>query len=167
MRTTLRLPGVSPGTSAFVLHLLSVFASAFAVQMVVAGVANVHDWPALLALVCSGAAAGLVAAVNLVLGLIPNLNVTLAKFLGSSATAQVITASLAVFLTTFGSQLAVGAAHAESIGTLYALVVAAITAGGSAVIHYTIGLVPVPAPAGSRETDGILAKKTAAQKAAK
>lgn len=147
MRLSLRLPGVSAGTSAFILHLLSVFAAAFVTQMVASGVGGVHTWPALLALVCAGAAAGIVAAIHLVLGLIPNLNVELAKFLGSSRVAQVVTSALAVFLTTFGAQVAVGASHVASIGTLFALIVAAVTAAAAAVAHYAIGLVPVPVPA--------------------
>jgi len=182
---------VSPGTSAFILHLLSVFGAAFATQMVASGVAGVHTWPALLALVCAAAAAGLVATIHLVLGLIPNLNVTLTKFLGSSDAAQVVTSVLAVFLTTFGAQLAIGASQVASVGTLFALIVAGITASGTAVVHYVIGLVPVPTPASSqkavtvqvqahvvtdvkalaaelhREIESILAKKTVAKKAAK
>jgi uncharacterized membrane protein len=112
--------------------------------MVLAGVANAHSWPALLALVCSAAAAGLVAAVHVLLGLIPNLNVDLAKWLGSSNVAQIVTSALAVFATTFASQLALGASNVASVGTLYALLVAAVTAAGASVLHYAIGIVPVP-----------------------
>jgi hypothetical protein len=155
VRTTLRIPGVSAGASAFTLHLLSVFASAFVFQMVLAGVANAHSWPALLALICSAAATGLAAAIHVVLGLIPDLNLDLAKWLGSSSIAQIVTSALTVFGTTFATQIALGASNAASIGTLYALLVAAVTSAGAAVFHYGLGIVPVPvappapAPTGS------------------
>ena len=145
MRTSPRIPGLTAGASAFTLHLLSVFASAFIFQMVLAGVANAHSWPALLALICSAAATGLAAAVHVVLGLIPDLNVDLAKWLGSSSVAQIVTSALTVFGTTFASQLALGASNAASVGTLYALAVAAVTSAGASALHYGLSIVPVPA----------------------
>lgn len=55
---------------------------------------------------------------------------------------QIVVHMLTVFLVAFGAQLVAGATGAASISSLLALLTAAAAAGGVAVLHLAIGLVP-------------------------
>lgn len=60
----------------------------------------------------------------------------------SPAVNQIVVHMLTVFLVAFGTQLVAGATGAVSISSVLALLTSAAAAGGVAVLHLVIGLVP-------------------------
>jgi len=83
--------------------------------------------------------------VRFVLDIVPGiLRHILAPLHLSPAVSQVTQHIVLVFLATFLGQVVAGAAGAYHAGTLWALVVAAASAGVTAAWHYVDGLIPAP-----------------------
>lgn len=169
-----KLPRLSPAVSQVLTHVIVVFALAFGGQIAAAYTGAIPDMPTLLALVSSAAVAGLTAVIHYVAGIVPSPNPAVAATLATrSQVAQWAATYLAVFLAAFGAQLALGASHVVSIGTIPAVIVAACVAAVAAVAHRLAGLIPAippapivipPAPA---PAPAPAAKKAPAKKAAK
>lgn len=148
MRAALKLPGVSPAVSQLVTHVLIVFVVAFGAQVSAADEGAIHDWPTLLALITAAAAAGATAVIHYIMGLVPapaaGVRGALIPAKVTNPFVQVAWSAVVVFLTSFGSQLAVGASGVVSAPTLEVLVVSAVSAAVTALLQWVLHLVPVP-----------------------
>jgi len=132
-----------------VVHVIVTFLAAFGTALV-AGATNIVSMPTLLALLYSAGAAGLVAVLHYVLGLIPaapkigkiGLNRQLSvppvvtHDLGKLAVSIVAT-----FVTILGGGLVAGATHVTSLPDVVAVVTAAISAAIAGVVQLVTGLI--------------------------
>jgi hypothetical protein len=150
MRTTIKLPGVSPAISQLITHYGLIFLLAFGTQMVASLTGGIHI-SSLFAVLTSAASAGLIAVIHVVLGLIPtqatgpgNLNAFGVSLKVKSMAFQLVSSAIAVFLTVLGAELVEGATHITSLPDVTAVLLAAIMAAVSAVVQYVVGLVPAP-----------------------
>lgn len=86
-------------------------------------------------------------AIRFVLGLLPGAVKKAAGWLHLPPRASLVVQHVVlVFVSTFATQIVMGAAGAFREGTLWALAASAATAAGSAVWHYFGGLIPAAAP---------------------
>ncbi len=149
-KSTIKLPGVSPAVSQLVTHYFLIFAAAFGTQMLATLTNGIHI-SSLVAVLTSAAAAGLIAVLHVILGLIPNQNTGSGKVNAfgialkvQTALFQLVTSAVAMFLTVLGAELVGGAAHLTSLPDTTAVILAAIMAAVAAVVQWVVGLVPAP-----------------------
>ncbi len=150
-RATVKLPGISPAISQLLTHYFLIFLAAFGTQMLATLTVGGLHISSLLAVLTSAAAAGLIAVIHVVLGLIPtqatgpgNLNAFGVSLKVQTVAFQLITSAVAMFLTVLGAELVGGATHLTSLPDVTAVILAAIMAAVAAVVQYFVGLVPAP-----------------------
>lgn len=137
------------------LHFLVVFLVAFGTTLSL-GAAHVISANTAWQAVVAAAAAGVVAVVHAIEGLIPAplpvANLTrVGVALVSKSTIYTVAVSVAsTFLVIFGAQLAAGAAGIDSLPDVKAVLIAAISAAVSGVVTYVTGLIPTPKPTGAQ-----------------
>jgi|SRR5579875_1083156 len=146
---------LKPKLSAFeqmLLHVLLVFVVAFGGQMTTSVTGAIHI-SAVFAVLTSSAAAGAVAVVHYLLGLIPHAQlppktsmlymITVPPAI-TSRFYQLGISFIVTFLSMFGSVLVAGAVHVTSLPALGDLIYSAISAAVAAVVQYGVGLIPKP-----------------------
>lgn len=148
---TLKLPGLSPAVSQFLTHVAVTFIVAFGGQLA-ANATGATSTSTLLEVLYSAAAAGGIAVLHYIAGIIPTPPATSASGVAgvlvslklTTPLGQLLFSGVSVFLVTFGGQLAAGAAGAGSLPAVAAVVVSAASAGALAFLQWALKLVPVP-----------------------